>query len=60
MLRIRPTVCQPAIKRPDAFVNPAHRHQLDALTDEWGVPLVEVVRRVLSRGLRHVMHGDTG
>jgi hypothetical protein len=46
--------------RLSVFVNPAHRHQLDALADEWDVPLTEAVRRVLSSGLRSIMHRDTG
>jgi hypothetical protein len=45
--------------RVNVFVNPAQRHQLDALAAEWGVPLTEALRRVLDRGLRGVMHGDS-
>jgi len=46
--------------RVNVFVNPAHRHQLDALADEWDVPLTEAVRRVLSSGLQNIMQADTG
>jgi len=44
--------------RLSVFVNPAHRHQLDALADEWDVPLTEAVRRVLGSGLQNIMHAD--
>lgn len=45
--------------RINVFVNPAHRHQLDALAAEWRVPLVEAVRRVLGSGLANIMHADS-
>lgn len=41
--------------RINVFVCPAIRHQLDALSAEWRVPLVEVVRRVMSKGLEGIM-----
>lgn len=41
--------------RINVFVNPAQRHQLDALSAEWGVSLVETVRRVLGSGLQNIM-----
>jgi hypothetical protein len=46
--------------RINVFINPAFRHQLDVLSAEWGVPLVEAVRRVLGIGLQTFMHADTG
>jgi hypothetical protein len=45
--------------RVNVFINPAHKHQLDALSAEWGVPLVEAFRRVLNLGLQSIMHGGT-
>lgn len=44
--------------RINVFVNAAHRHQLDVLSREWDVPLVETVRRVLNMGLRGIMQAD--
>jgi hypothetical protein len=44
--------------RVNVFINPAHRHQLDVLSAEWDVPLVEAVRRVLGTGLQSIMHAD--
>jgi hypothetical protein len=45
--------------RINVFVNPSIRHQLDALSGEWDVPVTEALRRVLARGLQDIMHGDT-
>ena len=45
--------------RVNVYVNPAIRHQLDALSGEWGVPVTEAFRRVLSQGLRDIMHTDS-
>jgi len=42
-------------ERMNVFLNPAHKHQIDLLAVEWGVPLVEVVRRLLSKGLEGIM-----
>jgi hypothetical protein len=46
-------------QRINVYVAPAYRHQLDALSAEWGVPLVEAVRRVLGSGLANIMHADS-
>jgi hypothetical protein len=42
-------------ERLNIFLNPALKHQIDVLSAEWAVPLVEVVRRILSRGLQGIM-----
>jgi hypothetical protein len=46
--------------RINLFVDPAIRHQIDVLSAEWGLSLVETARRVLDRGLRGIMHADAG
>lgn len=44
--------------RINCFVPPAHRHQLDALTNEWDCTLTEVVRRLLADSLSRIMQAD--
>jgi len=46
--------------RVNLFIQHPQRQQLDQLAREWNCPLVEAARRVLNRGLRGIMHGDTG
>jgi hypothetical protein len=43
----------------NVFVPPNIRHQLDVLRLEWQVTLAEAVRRVLSSGLRNIMHAES-
>jgi len=44
--------------RVNVFVEPAQRHQLDALSAEMHRPLTEVVRHVLRLGLSQIMQAD--
>jgi hypothetical protein len=44
--------------RVNCFIPPAHRQQLDELTNEWNCPLTEAVRRVLALGLSQIMQAD--
>jgi hypothetical protein len=46
-------------ERVNVHVPPNIRHQLDVLRLEWRVTLAEAVRRVLSSGLRNIMHAES-
>jgi hypothetical protein len=44
--------------RVNLFIPHAERQQLNALSAEWDLPLVETARRVIHLGLSGIMHGD--
>ena len=45
-----------AKERINVFIEPAQRHQLDAIAAETGQPLAEIVRELLAISLPHLQH----